>query len=307
MEIIKSEIDNSVNFIIEAEKGKFEARFVQRDTSYFIVYLSSQSGCNQACRMCHLTNTKQTQLVDATVEDYIHQALAVLKYYKENIDKPVDKIHFNFMARGEPLANENFIKNNALIFARLKQLFISYSKHFRFNVSTILPLKFLGLANLHYPYKGGAPELYNVFKNAFLYGLAPTIYYSAYSTNKHFRDEWLPNSVTLEYGLKLLKVWQDKTYLIPKIHFAFIEGENDSVDSVRDLCYEIVKSGLKTNVNIVRYNPYSERYGKESSEEIIHRNAFMLEDLLNCKVKVIPKVGYDVKASCGMFVEKSKW
>jgi adenine C2-methylase RlmN of 23S rRNA A2503 and tRNA A37 len=304
MEIIKSELDNSVNFVVDAEKGKFESRFVQRSPDYFIVYLSSQSGCNQGCRMCHLTNTKQTQFVNAKIKDYIDQATAVLNYYKENINKRVEKIHFNFMARGEALDNPDFLLYNAYIFLHLKNIFSEYTDTFRFNVSTIMPHMFL-IEHSDSNYTTDS-KLYRVFKEAFIFGVAPTFYYSLYSVYPEFRKRWLPKAMDHYKAFGMLKYWQDKTYLIPKIHFAFIENENDSAENVENLCSSVKASCLKANVNIVRYNPYSEIYGKESSESVIEHNAEIIRQRLNCNVDIIPKVGYDVKASCGMFVEKTK-
>src|SRR5689334_1695522 len=96
--------DASVNWDRPADVGRIEARYVRRCPDYFVVYLSSQTGCNQGCRMCHLTATGQTRLRDVTHAEFLEQAETVLDYYR-NSAPTARTVHFNFMARGEPLAN----------------------------------------------------------------------------------------------------------------------------------------------------------------------------------------------------------
>jgi len=57
------------------------------------------------------------------------------------------------------------------------------------------------------------------------------------------------------------------------------------------------------HVNVVRYNPNDPaRHGVEPPEVVIRRNAAVYRSRLpNARVGVIPRVGYDVTASCGMF------
>ena len=78
----KSGQDESVNWDRPADVGRIEARYVRRCPDYFVVYLSSQTGCAQGCRMCHLTATGQTGLRDATVGEMIEQARTVLDHYR---------------------------------------------------------------------------------------------------------------------------------------------------------------------------------------------------------------------------------
>ena len=106
-------------------------------------------------------------------------------------------------------------------------------------------------------------------------------------------------------SLELLKEWQDYNGKIPKIHFAFIKGENDKEEDMINIANAINEVGLKVNINIVRYNPYSLKYGEESDEITINRNTKILNELLKPEsIRIVPKVGFDVKASCGMFIEK---
>lgn len=106
-----------------------------------------------------------------------------------------------------------------------------------------------------------------------------------------------------EHGLDLLVDWQQQTGKIPKIHFAFIENENDSIEDVTAMCKAINDRDLKVNFNIVRYNPHSDKHGKEPDETIINRNVDIMVDMLKPeRYRIVPRVGFDVKASCGMFI-----
>src|SRR5881398_1507261 len=92
----KSGLDASVNWDRPADVGRLEARYVRRCPDYFVVYLSSQTGCAQACRMCHLTATGQTHLRDVTHEELLAQADTVLDHYRRETP-PARVVHFNFM------------------------------------------------------------------------------------------------------------------------------------------------------------------------------------------------------------------
>jgi len=289
VEVLKSKEDKTVNFVFRGDfPGYMEARYVRRSPDYLIVYLSSQTGCQQACRMCHLTITGQTKLVDVDKWGYISQAQEVLDYYKNN--EPKAKIvHFSFMVRGEPLANQ-FLTDpaNYEILHMLSSYAFGAGLHPRFCISTIMPtlVRDKKLIDMF-------PVLY------------PDFYYSLYSINENFRKKWLNHALPVDEALAKLVEWQSITKKIPKIHWSYIKGENDTTADAYEIAKKINESGLKVDINIVRYNPYSEKYGEESSIEVIQKNVSILRHQLpdNTKIKSIPRVGHDVKGSCGMFIE----
>src|SRR6476659_11053086 len=88
--------DVSVNWDRPAGPGRIEARYVRRCPDYLVVYLSSQTGCAQGCRMCHLTATGQTRLRDVTFGEVIEQAKTVLDHYR-SAGEPARTVHLNFM------------------------------------------------------------------------------------------------------------------------------------------------------------------------------------------------------------------
>jgi adenine C2-methylase RlmN of 23S rRNA A2503 and tRNA A37 len=281
----KSAHDASVNWDRAADVGRVEARYVRRCADYFVVYLSSQTGCSQACRMCHLTATGQTQHRDTTFDELITQAKTVLDYYKRQ-DEPARTVHYNFMARGEPLASR-VIQNEAdALLGELSQLAVGLGLRPRHLISTIYPKEF------------GERPLEDVFV-----AQHPEIHYSIYSMSERFRRRWLPKAFPAEVALDRLMSWQRSSQKIVTLHHAYIVGENDAEGDVHAICDALEERKLMVHVNVVRYNPHDPaRHGTEPSEDVVQRNAAIYRERLpNARVGVIPRVGFDVAASCGMF------
>ena len=278
--------DASVNWDRPADVGRIEARYVRRCPDYFVVYLSSQTGCNQGCRMCHLTATGQTRLRDVSHAEFIEQAETVLDYYRRAAP-PARTVHYNFMARGEPLANPVLLTHADELLGDLARRAVALGLRPRYLVSTIFPREL------------GDRLLEDIFVTHH-----PEIYYSIYSVSERFRRRWLPKALPVEEALDRLASWQRSSYKICKIHYAFIAGENDSEADVHAICDALESRRLMVHVNIVRYNPYDPgRHGVEPPEAIIERNAKIYQSRLPCaRVRIIPRVGYDVHASCGMFL-----
>lgn len=282
LNVLSSKIDNSVNFVEEQLTGFLESRYVRKRDDNFICYLSSQTGCNRGCQFCHLTVTNQTSFVDSTHNDFIGQALQVYKYYKTQ--KPAKYMHYSFMARGEPLSNQVLLNSADQLLFKLAELAKDVNLPCKFNLSTIMPLTL-------------KKSLVDIFKF-----ITPTIYYSLYSANPNFRNKWIPASLPVEESFRLLKEYQDFSKKIIKIHHAFIDGENDSDEDVKEICNLVDKYNLITEFNLVRYNPASIIQGKETSEERLQQILTTFQSRFKGKVQMIQRVGFDVKASCGMFV-----
>lgn len=288
-QILKSHEDASVNFIKSTSDGGFwEARFVQREPHYFIVYLSSHTGCNKSCRFCHLTATKQTMMTPASLEDYLEQAEQVLNYYKSlNKDKNEKIVNFNFMARGEPLANPVVLYNSKELFDKLSEKALALGLKPQFMISSIIPDDF----NV---------DLVNIFSDDRAY-----LYYSLYSTQEKFRKRWLPKAKNCQTSLDMIADFQSKTGREIALHWAFIAEQNDSVEELKKTMEEVKSRGIKAKFNLVRYNPHSDRYGYEPEEQHIIQLFNVVQSYLpDTKSRIVPRVGHDVKASCGMFVSK---
>lgn len=286
LEVLNSQIDRSVNFVEEQLVGFLESRFVRKCDEYFIAYLSSQTGCNRGCTFCHLTATGQTSFVDSSHNDFMAQAIQIFKHYRVQ-KNPAKYMHYNFMARGEPLANKILLDSGDELLSKLGQVAKEEGLPAKFNVSTIMPV-----------------TLKTPLTDVFHY-VNPTIYYSIYSMKPEWRQKWMPAAMDPNQALRMLKEYQDFSKKIVKLHYAFIANENDSVEDINNICDAVEKHNLICEFNLVRYNPASPDQGIESSDEVISRNIGIITNRFRfqTKVQMIPRVGFDVKASCGMFVE----
>jgi adenine C2-methylase RlmN of 23S rRNA A2503 and tRNA A37 len=279
MQVLRSQMDASVNFVEAQLVGFLESRYVRRESRYFVAYLSSQTGCNRGCRMCHLTVTRQTQFQNADLTDFVQQYDTILHHYAQ--DTPAPLVHINWMARGEPLANPTVTETSTELFGALAQKSREYGLIPKFNMSTIMPVTMRKSLVQAFPV------------------ITPTIYYSMYSVNPDFRRKWLPAAMNVDQALDLLHEYQYVSKKIIKFHGAFIAGENDSLDDVRAQIAAIQARGLRAEYNIVRYNPYSSEQGTESTRlDEIH---MFISEYMPCKI--ISRVGTDVAASCGTFIQ----
>lgn len=283
METLKSQIDESVNFVEEHLKGFVESRYVRRTERYFNCYLSSQTGCNKGCRFCHLTATRQTTFEDVTPLQFLEQARQVFSYYVK--ESPAKVVHYSFMARGEALANQYMLDHGDEILMGLGKFAVDHSLIPKFNISSIMPRTF-------------DRSLSDVWRI-----VTPTIYYSLYSVNNDFRKRWMPAAMPVDEALRLLREYQSNTKKIVKIHYALIKGQNDSAGETSEMLDAIEKHKLVCEFNLVRYNPFSPEQGEETDENTLSAIFNMIKARFQGRARIIQRVGFDVKASCGMFVE----
>lgn len=288
--VLKSKLDPSVNIF---ENG-FETRFVHRPDKA-IIYLSSFKGCDRSCRMCHLTQTGQTDMTPATLEDFEKQAIESLEqaavFFK---DKEQPKfVHFNFMARGEPFLNKTVMDDWTTLSNKLLELGIKFfpSSEIKFKISTIMT----GI----YEYNDDGTIISGYSSLPFTAN-KPEIYYSLYSMDPEFRKRWLPKAEEPHEMLRILSRYVTTGGKV-RFHGAFIFGHNDDLVEVQKMVQAINFFGLRGKFNIVRFNSPDETRWIEATEESLQDIKQYLESK-KFDVKIVDRVGTDVAASCGTFL-----
>lgn len=288
--------DGSINWIIPYKNSKLECRYVRRNKDYISAYVSSHNGCTMGCQFCWLTKTQQTDFSHTRLPDYELQLKTILeniKEYDKDEEKKNIRVNINFMARGEALANRDVVNRYGQLYELYDEMVKNhlYGGH-KMNISTIMPKTIR------------EKTLYSIFGD-----YPVNLCYSLYSVNDKFRKKWIPNAMDCHMALEKLKEFQEKTHNPITFHWAFIEGENDNTDEVQVIANTIKKMKFtKTKFNLVRYNPdknsnYQEPSEKKLSELFGIINKAMTNNVPTQQSRIITRVGYDVYASCGMFVE----
>lgn len=296
----KSQLDQSVNVVPESN---LESRYVQRDGGdTAAIYLSSQRGCDRACRMCHLTQTGQTDMTHATLEEFVQQAKDALREgavrrLMADQAHPV-RIHYNFMARGEPLLNPTVFKDWDNL---AKALFDTAQAEFpgvevKFKISTIF-------SEIYVRDKDG--YLIDGYEDLPFTGRhMPEIYYSMYSTFGDFRRRFLPKAEDYQDALMVLSRYIQRGGKA-RAHGAFILMQNDNMNHILEMCSNLKSIGL-TTFNIVRFNTPDPTKMREVDEDYLQGIVEMMTRA-GMTVQVVQRVGDEVcTASCGMFYNPEK-
>lgn len=275
--------DRSVNFILPT-RHQFEARYVQRDEDSKIFYVSSQSGCSQGCRFCWLTATKQTAGVNATKDDYLRQLEPLIAHAKQ-VGTDHLPTHVNFMARGEPFVNPHFLRSPKKI---LESMESAIGGRVVFKISTILPETVM---NCEVPFADleWGPQLVD-------------LYVSYYSSRFTFHHKWMPNACRPTDVVHAALAWTELCLGDVYLHRALIKGENDSLEETHEWCRMVKHPGVRPKVNLIAYNPPPGDSHEAADPERIEAIAAITREYFPTQVQVVQRVGYDVKASCGMFV-----
>jgi adenine C2-methylase RlmN of 23S rRNA A2503 and tRNA A37 len=293
LKILRSTQDQSVN-LYDPAKG-IETRVVHRDPNKTIIYVSSQTGCAQGCKMCWLThNSRSVPVRNLTVAEILSQvekALALMTAHG-----PKAMIHVDLMARGEPLANPHILSNGQDLIDGLHK--ILDPRPWRLCISSILPRK----------------PLIRDFQCGPAWLLKPEVrlYWSWYSEDPGFRAEWLPASprytdVLWDFMTRLAEAREDRVLCL---HWALIEHQDPSLsnsnpENLRDLQDRLseLPPGIKAKINLVHLNPPAGcSTWKEADPATLNSWIQTLSAHANVsKTTLKERVGFDVFASCGMF------
>lgn len=258
--------DGTTKFLFELEDGLSIESVLIPDDDRLTLCVSSQVGCAVGCKFC-LTG-KGGFKRNLGAHEIVDQVIAVNRCLK---DKKITNIVF--MGMGEPLLN---LDNVVEALWRITELIGISKRKITVSTSGIVPNILL--------FQKKAPEV--------------NLAISLNASSDEIRNKIMP--INKKYPLETLINTCRKYPLNPgrKLTFEYvmIEGINDSLKDAKELV-RILK-GIRCNLNLIPYNPFSENTFKRPSDEKILAFQKMLFHK-NRRAIIRESRGQDILAACG--------
>ena len=281
IDIQKSKTDKVSKFMFLTEdKLLLEASYIDNNTGKDIICISCQSSCANRCKFCHLTEViGKIKLRNFTEKEIISSISQVSENLK--LEEKLEPLVVSFMGCGEPTQNAVEVLNSMY---RLNQLFSK--KGIRFAVATSIPKK--NIDDFFW--------LTNYIKS---FSLPVKMHLSLHYTNNSLRKEWMPNSLEIEPSICALEYYSKFTGNAAEIHYALIEGVNDTKQDAAELCAFL--RGRNINVKFIQYNETPGLNNKQSPKENYWYMHAMLTDYGIANEYYIPP-GQSLGSSCGAYI-----
>lgn len=278
LEKIKSKVDSTIKYIfLTHDNLVVEFSYINKNDGKDIICVPTQTSCRMKCKFCHISDISHKLIHRNLVSYEITEAVNYIHYDLKLIKQKM--LLVSFMGCGEPLENYNEV-----IYA-MEDISVNYAPA-RFAIATSLP------ASCHV----------NFFK--FTDAVAQTklnvkVHLSLHYTMNSIRKEWMPLSLPIKPSITALQYYKQLTNNNVEIHYALIEGVNDSEQDAFSLSYLLTRKNIP-----VKFLLYNE---KESLD--CHASGESTRELFStyCKHYQIPHEfytppGIDVGASCGQFL-----
>lgn len=276
--IIRTEIskDGTRKFLFALEDGHTIESVLIPDEDRQTLCISSQAGCQQACRFC-LTGSKGfTRNLKAY--EIVDQVLEISRILNQEKKRRITNIVL--MGMGEPLANFDEVLNALPVIASDRGLGFATR---RVTVST----------------SGLVPEIEQLGRS----GVKVNLAISLNATTDEVRDKIMP--VNRRYPIKELLAACRRYPLEPRRRITFeyvlLQGVNDTKEDARRLA-KLLK-GIKCKVNLIPFNPFpGSVFDRPDDTTVLVFQKILLDHHYITPVR--ESRGRDISAACGQLRER---
>lgn len=264
--------DGTIKYLFELQDGGLiESVLMVHDYGRSLC-VTSQLGCNMACRFCASGLLKKQRNLSAG--EMVNQVLTVMHDTNQRVS------HVVVMGTGEPFDNYDEVMNFVRIINHPKGLAIG-ARHI--TISTC------GLCDKIRQY---ASE-----------GIQTNLAISLHAPNDEIRDELMP--INKRYPMdelrEALKYYIEKTNRRVTLEYILLKGVNDDIKHARQLAHYL--RGLNAYVNLIPYNAVDEHGYQQSLKKDVE---LFKEELLRLKINTTQRKehGRDIDGACGQLRAK---
>lgn len=273
--IEKKQEDNlTKKYLFKLLDGEFIEAVVMEHDYGTSICVSSEVGCNMACKFCESGRQKKVRNLEAY--EIVEQILAIEQDLQKRLSSVV------IMGIGEPLDNyENIIK-----FIKI----INDPKGIA-----------IGARHITLSTCGLVPKIYELSKLPIQINLA----ISLHASNNALRDKLMPvNKVyNIDNLLQAIKDYLQATSRRVTIEYVMLDNVNDSKANALELA-DLFK-GMNIYVNLIPYNETNHLEFKRSSKnKILAFYDTLKKSNINCTIR--REFGSNIDAACGQLRGKQK-
>jgi 23S rRNA (adenine2503-C2)-methyltransferase len=275
---VKSETDNVVKYIYSTDDNFIvEFSYINKNDGKDIICVPCQTMCNLGCKFCHTTDyigkIKTRNLTSWEISD------CVLKIYDDQKLEGYNRMLLvSYMGCGEPM------ENISEVVVSMVRLSLDCLSPVRFAVATGIP-------------KRNIKDFIDFTHKVAFHKLDVKLHISLHYTENDVRKHWMPSAGRIEPTLDLASYFKSYTGNKVEIHYALIEGLNDSDEDIIRLTGMLQHRGF--NVKILFYNEKDTLEVKPSDKYESFKTAL---DFYEIPTEYYIPPGLDIGASCGQFL-----
>ncbi len=275
--------DGTIKWLLKLFDGKEVETVYIPEEDRATVCISSQVGCNMACKFCY-TGT-QRMVRNLTAEEILLQFMHVKDEMNDwQADKERRVTNIVMMGMGEPLQNYKEVSRALLVAMNNEGLAVSKRK---VTLSTC-----------------GIPKMITRCGQELEVNLA----LSLHAPNNAIRSQIMPinDKYDIEEVLDACSTYQNLSNSRRiTIEYIMIEGLNDKKEHALELMQLLKRKQIPSKINLIPFNPWPGSDFKPSSKKAISE----FTDLLTQNGFIVPvrkKRGEDILAACGQLKSSSK-
>lgn len=270
----KQEDDLTKKYLFRLLDGEYIEAVVMHHDYGTSICVSSEVGCNMACKFCESGRQKKVRNLNAY--EIVEQILVIERDLKIRISSVV------IMGIGEPLDNYDNIIKFIKIINDAKGIAIG-ARH--------ITLSTCGLV----------PKIYELSELTLQINLA----ISLHASNNELRNKLMPvNKVyNLDSLIKAIKDYLQRTGRRVTIEYVMLDNVNDSKENALELAHMF--KGMNIYINLIPYNETNAiEFKRSSKNKILAFYDILKKEGINCTIR--KEFGGNIDAACGQLRGKVK-